>query len=34
MIHTHKGKTTYDVPYNLKDGPKAYRNPAVYGRLS
>jgi hypothetical protein len=30
----HKGKTTFDVAYNLEDVPKAYNNPTVHSRLS
>jgi hypothetical protein len=30
----HKGKATYNVPYNPKDGPEVYSNPSVYNCLS
>jgi hypothetical protein len=30
----HKGKATFDIAYNLEDGPKVYNNPTVHSRLS
>jgi hypothetical protein len=29
-----KGKATFDVAYNLEDGPEAYSDTAVYNRLN
>jgi hypothetical protein len=26
----HKGKATFDITYNLEDGPEVYSNPTVY----
>ena len=30
----HKGKATFDVDYNLEDGPETYNNATVHNRLS
>ena len=30
----HKGKATFDVDYNPKDGPEAYSNATIHNRFS
>jgi hypothetical protein len=34
VCYDPQGKAMFDVTYNPEDGPRAYREPSIYNRLS